>query len=73
MSDMVAFVDPATIGALGCGTAGQRSQALANRFRNSKPNQLFLLPYHHVLVLLFMHIFSKIYFNSLRLNYSFFP
>lgn len=52
MSDMVAFVDPAMIGATGCGTVGDRSRALSIRFRNANPGQIFLLPYHSALVLL---------------------
>lgn len=46
MSDMVAFVDPGMIGALGCGTSGERSRALSLRFKNAKPGQFFLLPYN---------------------------
>lgn len=53
MSDMVAFVDPALIGAMGCGTVGERSRALSIRFKNAKPGQIFLLPYNSVLVLLY--------------------
>lgn len=48
MSDMVAFVDPAKIGANGCGNAGERSRALSSRFKNAKPGQIFLLPYNSV-------------------------
>lgn len=46
MSDMVAFVDPGMIGAVGCGTSGARSRALSLRFNNAKPGQFFLLPYN---------------------------
>ncbi|XP_063941381.1 uncharacterized protein LOC108198271 [Daucus carota subsp. sativus] len=47
MTDMISFVDPAKIGALGCGTPAARSRALALRFKSAKPSQVFLLPYHH--------------------------
>ncbi|KAK1380757.1 putative Ulp1 protease family catalytic domain-containing protein [Heracleum sosnowskyi] len=46
MSNMVAFVDPAIIGAIGCGTVGDRSRALSIRFKNAQPGQIFLLPYN---------------------------
>ena len=48
MTDMVAFVDPGMIGAIGCGTAGERSRELGNRFKNAKKGQHFLLPYNKV-------------------------
>ena len=48
MSNMVSFVDPSLIGAVGCGTAGDRSRALSIRFKNANRDQFFLLPYNHV-------------------------
>lgn len=48
MTDMISFVDPAVIGSKGCGTAGERSRNLAERFKTTKPGQLFLLPYNNV-------------------------
>lgn len=48
MSDMVSFVDPGLIGALGCGSPAERSRALSLRFNNAKTGQIFLLPYNHV-------------------------
>lgn len=45
---MIKFVDPTTIGAIGCGNAGQRSRALAARFKNAKKGQYFLMPYNDV-------------------------
>ncbi|KAK1384205.1 hypothetical protein POM88_021940 [Heracleum sosnowskyi] len=48
MSNMVAFVEPAIIGAIGCGTVGDRSRALSIRFKNAQPGQIFLLPYNSV-------------------------
>ena len=48
MSDLVAFVDPTIIGAIGCGTVLDRSRALSLRFKDAKPGQLFLLPYNVV-------------------------
>nr|XP_017233097.1 PREDICTED: uncharacterized protein LOC108207150 [Daucus carota subsp. sativus] len=47
MTDMITFVNPAKIGAIGCGTPAERSRALSLRFKNAKPGQVFLLPYHH--------------------------
>lgn len=48
MTDMISFVDPAAIGSKGCGTAGERSHNLAERFKIAKPGQLFLLPYNNM-------------------------
>ena len=48
MTNMIKFVDPTTIGAIGCGNAGQRSRALAARFKNAKKGQYFLMPYNDV-------------------------
>ncbi|XP_074333154.1 uncharacterized protein LOC141703582 [Apium graveolens] len=48
MVDMITFVDPGMIGALGCGSPGERSKSLSIRFRNAKPGQIFLLPYNAV-------------------------
>ena len=53
MSNMIAFVDPATIGALGCGNPAERSRSLSLRFRNAQPGQIFLLPYNSGSVLVF--------------------
>jgi hypothetical protein len=50
MADMIGFVDPSQIGALGCGNPTERSRCLANRFNNAKKGQLFLLPYNAGLV-----------------------
>ncbi|XP_074347013.1 uncharacterized protein LOC141685832 [Apium graveolens] len=47
MTHMVAFVDPGTIGAKSCGSAAERSRALAYRFKTAKKGQCFLLPYNH--------------------------
>jgi hypothetical protein len=46
MVDMVGFVDPLQIGALGCGNLAEKSRNLSNRFKNSKRGQIFLLPYN---------------------------
>ena len=43
---MIKFVDPTTIGAIGCGNARQRSRALAARYKNAKKGQYFLMPYN---------------------------
>lgn len=48
MSDMISFVDPSTIGAIGCGNAAVRSRALAARFKDANRESIFLLPYNHV-------------------------
>lgn len=48
MADMVAFVDPGLVGALGCGNARKRSLALADRFTDAKKGQYFLVPYNDV-------------------------
>lgn len=48
MTDMVAFVDPGLVGAIGCGNAAQRSRALAARFMNAKEGQYFLMPFNDV-------------------------
>ncbi|XP_021826371.1 uncharacterized protein LOC110767200 isoform X2 [Prunus avium] len=45
MLSMIGFVDPAVIGALGCGDVSQRSRVLATRFSSAHPDQIFLLPY----------------------------
>ena len=47
MTDMITFVNPSKIGAIGCGTPAARSRALSLRFKDAKPGQVFLLPYHH--------------------------
>ncbi|XP_074369111.1 uncharacterized protein LOC141709393 [Apium graveolens] len=39
MTHMVAFVDPGTIGAKSCGSAAERSRALAYRFKTAKKGQ----------------------------------
>ncbi|WOG95172.1 hypothetical protein DCAR_0414475 [Daucus carota subsp. sativus] len=48
MTDMVTFVDPGIIGAIGCGSVAERARSLSARFKNAKKGQYFLLPYHHV-------------------------
>ncbi|XP_074337457.1 uncharacterized protein LOC141674646 [Apium graveolens] len=48
MLSMISFVDPSTIGAIGCGTAAQRSRALATRFKGANKGQYFLMPYNDV-------------------------
>lgn len=48
MTNMIAFVDPGMVGAIGCGNAGERSRALANRFMNAKEGQCFLIPFNDV-------------------------
>ena len=48
MANLIAFVDPSTIGALGCGNVGQRSRALALRFKDARKGQYFLMPYNDV-------------------------
>ncbi|XP_074364047.1 uncharacterized protein LOC141704771 [Apium graveolens] len=48
MVNMISFVDPGTIGAIGCGSAVQRSRELCTRFKNSRKGQHFLLPYNDV-------------------------
>lgn len=46
MVDMVAFVDPASIGGKGCGNGTVRSQNIKQRLITAKPGQLFMLPYN---------------------------
>ncbi|BFG35356.1 hypothetical protein CerSpe_216300 [Prunus speciosa] len=46
MLSMIGFVDPAVIGALGCGDVSQRSRVLATRFSSAHPDQIFLIPYN---------------------------
>ncbi|XP_063940008.1 uncharacterized protein LOC108203822 [Daucus carota subsp. sativus] len=48
MSSMISFVDLCTIGATGCGTATQRSNALAARFKGARKGEHFLMPYNDV-------------------------
>ncbi|XP_063944708.1 uncharacterized protein LOC135151086 [Daucus carota subsp. sativus] len=48
MSSMISFVDLCTIGATGCGTATQRSHALAARFKGARKGEHFLMPYNDV-------------------------
>ncbi|KAL8099890.1 hypothetical protein AgCh_032225 [Apium graveolens] len=48
MVNMISFVDPGTIGAIGCGSAVQRSRELCTRFKDSRKGQHFLLPYNDV-------------------------
>ncbi|XP_074327151.1 uncharacterized protein LOC141665067 [Apium graveolens] len=48
MLSMISFVDPSTIGAIGCGTAVQRSRALATRFKGANKGQYFQMPYNDV-------------------------
>ncbi|XP_017221133.2 uncharacterized protein LOC108197904 [Daucus carota subsp. sativus] len=49
MANLIAFVDPSTIGALGCGNVAQRSRALALRFKDARKGQCFLMPKHWTL------------------------
>lgn len=46
MLSMIGFVDPAVVGALGCGDISQRSRVLATRFSSAQPDQIFLIPYN---------------------------
>ncbi|PRQ54700.1 putative Ulp1 protease family catalytic domain, transposase, Tnp1/En/Spm [Rosa chinensis] len=46
MLDMVAFNDPAMIGAIGCGKGQERSQHIKERLISAKPGQIFMLPYN---------------------------
>lgn len=48
MANLVAFVDPGMIGPIGCGNVGQRSRALAMRFKDAKKGQYFVMPYNDV-------------------------
>ncbi|XP_074326691.1 uncharacterized protein LOC141664637 [Apium graveolens] len=48
MVNMISFVDPGTIGAIGCGSAVQRSRELCTRFKDSRKGHHFLLPYNNV-------------------------
>ncbi|XP_074377269.1 uncharacterized protein LOC141718784 [Apium graveolens] len=48
MVDMITFIDPGMISALGCGSPGERSKSLSIRFRIAKPGQIFLVPYNAV-------------------------
>ena len=48
MVNLIAFVDPNTIGAIGCGNVAQRSRALALRFKDARKGQFFLMPYNDV-------------------------
>ncbi|XP_074351777.1 uncharacterized protein LOC141690921 [Apium graveolens] len=48
MLSMISFIDPSTIGAIGCGTATQWSRALATRFKGANKGQYFLMPYNNV-------------------------
>ncbi|XP_074377131.1 uncharacterized protein LOC141718653 [Apium graveolens] len=46
MTNLIAFVDPGMIGAIGCDNSGERSHALANHFMNAKEGQCFLIPFN---------------------------
>ncbi|KAL6180693.1 hypothetical protein ACLB2K_047353 [Fragaria x ananassa] len=46
MVDMVAFVHPSQIGAVGCGTGTQRTENIAKRLATAKPGQVFMVPYN---------------------------
>ncbi|XP_074327418.1 uncharacterized protein LOC141665338 [Apium graveolens] len=48
MVNMISFVDPGIIGAIGCGSAVQRSRELCTRFKDSRKGQHFLIPYNDV-------------------------
>ncbi|XP_062018079.1 uncharacterized protein LOC133734441 [Rosa rugosa] len=46
MVDMVAFVDPSHIGAVGCGNGTTRAQHIKDRLVTAKPGQMFMLPFN---------------------------
>ncbi|PRQ18018.1 putative Ulp1 protease family catalytic domain-containing protein [Rosa chinensis] len=46
MVDMVGFVCPTYIGAIGCGNPIEGSRAIADRMRKGKRGQIFFLPYN---------------------------
>ncbi|KAM5569248.1 hypothetical protein ABKV19_016650 [Rosa sericea] len=46
MLDMVAFVDPSLIGAVGYGNGTVRAQHMKDRLITAKPGQMFMLPYN---------------------------
>ncbi|KAM5549788.1 hypothetical protein ABKV19_000950 [Rosa sericea] len=46
MLDMVAFVDPSLIGAVGCGNGTVKAQHIKDRLVTAKPGQMFMLPYN---------------------------
>ncbi|KAM5584191.1 hypothetical protein ABKV19_003845 [Rosa sericea] len=46
MLDMVAFVDPSLIGAVGCGNGTVKAQHMKDRLVTAKPGQMFMLPYN---------------------------
>ncbi|XP_074359751.1 uncharacterized protein LOC141699833 [Apium graveolens] len=48
MVNKISFVDTGTIGAIGCGSAVQRSRELCTRFKDSTKGQHFLLSYNDV-------------------------
>ncbi|VVA36524.1 Hypothetical predicted protein [Prunus dulcis] len=46
MLSVIGFVDPAIIGALGCGDISQRSRVSATRFSSAHPDKIFLILYN---------------------------
>ncbi|KAL6218726.1 hypothetical protein ACLB2K_011935 [Fragaria x ananassa] len=46
MVDIVVFVHPNQIGAVGCGTGTQRTENIAKRLATAKLGQVFMLPYN---------------------------
>ncbi|KAL8110818.1 hypothetical protein AgCh_026525 [Apium graveolens] len=59
MVNMISFVDPGTIGAIGCGSAVQRSRELCTRFKDSRKGQHFLLPYNDVAIKMYKEDLKK--------------
>ncbi|XP_074369438.1 homeobox-leucine zipper protein HDG11-like [Apium graveolens] len=60
MTNMIRFVDPSIIGAIGCGTALQRSRALAAQFKDAKKGQYFLMPYNDVAIKFYKEDLNKL-------------
>lgn len=46
MLELVGFVDPARVGAKGCGSVTERSKYIAKVIANATPDQIFLVPYN---------------------------
>lgn len=65
MLDMVGFIDPSSIGAVGCGNPTERSRSIADRLTNSKRGQIFLLPYNSGYILLIFYRWFLTYMCSL--------
>lgn len=58
MLRMITFVDPARVGAKGCGSISQKTRYIASQFSRGHPDTYFLIPYTSGLVLI---IFSSIW------------